>query len=295
MLLQSITANAFTFGEEITFDHGQYQPGSPTGKRLLAHELTHVGQQKRVGRRDWGALQLDSAHSAAEQEAETTERYGDTPGAVQSTLSSPALGIQRQAKPLDAQFVEHMKQMDDDVQHIIHKLDELHYSDNDKLEVLGILRRWVHTPNPEGHKSEGSWFLEEILSRLARRSTDVGIAGTQISSYYSLMFNHFDRLNELRQLRDKFAPRFRGDEGIEEMSWGGEFWKDVKKGTIEQQIYGYFQGMGEAGIGFAELIVTMLTHPLDFIKSIGQLPEAVQVFWKQRHELMNMFLNASPP
>jgi hypothetical protein len=41
----SLQAKAFTLGNDIYFNDGQYQPGSDSGKRLLAHELTHVIQQ----------------------------------------------------------------------------------------------------------------------------------------------------------------------------------------------------------------------------------------------------------
>jgi hypothetical protein len=43
---QSINALAYTTGNHIVFNEGQYSPGTESGKRLLAHELTHVIQQK---------------------------------------------------------------------------------------------------------------------------------------------------------------------------------------------------------------------------------------------------------
>ena len=42
---QSINAKAFTVGREVAFGAGQYSPETSVGKRLLAHELTHVIQQ----------------------------------------------------------------------------------------------------------------------------------------------------------------------------------------------------------------------------------------------------------
>jgi Domain of unknown function (DUF4157) len=41
-----IYANAFTYGSDIYFDSGKYEPVTKKGKYLLAHELTHVIQQK---------------------------------------------------------------------------------------------------------------------------------------------------------------------------------------------------------------------------------------------------------
>jgi outer membrane protein OmpA-like peptidoglycan-associated protein len=44
-----LQAKAFTIGKDIYFNDGQYQPHSDSGKRLLAHELTHVVQQGHAG------------------------------------------------------------------------------------------------------------------------------------------------------------------------------------------------------------------------------------------------------
>jgi peptidoglycan/xylan/chitin deacetylase (PgdA/CDA1 family) len=45
----SINALAYTSGNNIVFNDGQYNPGSANGKKLLAHELTHVVQQRAGG------------------------------------------------------------------------------------------------------------------------------------------------------------------------------------------------------------------------------------------------------
>lgn len=42
---ESISARAFTLRQHIAFAPGQYRPGTPDGRRLLAHELVHVAQQ----------------------------------------------------------------------------------------------------------------------------------------------------------------------------------------------------------------------------------------------------------
>jgi len=45
-LARSVNARAFTLGTDIVFNTGSYVPGTAGGKRLLAHELTHVVQQR---------------------------------------------------------------------------------------------------------------------------------------------------------------------------------------------------------------------------------------------------------
>jgi hypothetical protein len=42
---EAVGANAYTVGSDVVFRSGHYDPGTPTGQRTLAHELTHVVQQ----------------------------------------------------------------------------------------------------------------------------------------------------------------------------------------------------------------------------------------------------------
>lgn len=48
-LADRIHARAFTVGRDIAFASGELAPGTDKGRRLLAHELTHVVQQGRAG------------------------------------------------------------------------------------------------------------------------------------------------------------------------------------------------------------------------------------------------------
>src|SRR6188768_3894241 len=45
---EAINALAYTSGDSVVFGSGQYQPTTSNGRRLLAHELTHVLQQRSV-------------------------------------------------------------------------------------------------------------------------------------------------------------------------------------------------------------------------------------------------------
>jgi hypothetical protein len=46
---QAVQARAFTFGDHVVFGAGEYAPNSGPGRKLLAHELTHVVQRQRGG------------------------------------------------------------------------------------------------------------------------------------------------------------------------------------------------------------------------------------------------------
>jgi len=44
-MARALNAEAFTYGRDIYFGEGRYRPETTKGKKLLAHELTHVVQQ----------------------------------------------------------------------------------------------------------------------------------------------------------------------------------------------------------------------------------------------------------
>jgi hypothetical protein len=67
-LARSVSARAFTTGSDIYFASGQYQPGTAHGDRLIAHELTHVVQQR--GAPSSGPLSVTQPGDAHEREAD---------------------------------------------------------------------------------------------------------------------------------------------------------------------------------------------------------------------------------
>ena len=57
---QSVNARAFTLGNDVVFNRQEFQPESSQGRRLLAHELTHVMQQNPRGNETSQGIQRDS-------------------------------------------------------------------------------------------------------------------------------------------------------------------------------------------------------------------------------------------
>jgi hypothetical protein len=67
-LADSVSARAFTTGSDVYFAKDEYKPGSSEGQELLAHELTHVVQQRDAPVS--GPLQVSQPGDALEHEAE---------------------------------------------------------------------------------------------------------------------------------------------------------------------------------------------------------------------------------
>ena len=65
----AVQARAFTDGRNIVFGTGEYAPSTPKGKRLLAHELTHVVQQSNGISRQ-ASDRIGPANDPAEVEAD---------------------------------------------------------------------------------------------------------------------------------------------------------------------------------------------------------------------------------
>lgn len=72
VLTRSVSARAFTTGTDIYFGHGEYRPGTSAGDELIAHELTHVVQQR--GASTAGPLSVTEPGDALEAEADATAR-----------------------------------------------------------------------------------------------------------------------------------------------------------------------------------------------------------------------------
>lgn len=99
---QSINALAYTSGNNIVFNSGQYSPESDNGKKLIAHELTHVVQQgltnqsiqRQMDPMDGGLPPGGLPSGGAGQEAQPTEPVAQAPGL-------PSGGAAQQAQPTD--------------------------------------------------------------------------------------------------------------------------------------------------------------------------------------------------
>lgn len=111
----AVSARAYTYGHDIVFAAGAYAPSTDAGRRLLAHELTHVVQQDGGGAAMQSASAISSPTEGAELEADRaadTVMSGGTPsigGAAPATIyrrqvaiSNPHDSLEREAETLAA-------------------------------------------------------------------------------------------------------------------------------------------------------------------------------------------------
>jgi len=93
---RSVNALAYTVGNDIAFDNGQYSPGTNKGKRLLAHELTHVLQQNTHHKSLSTKLSMGNSTDAAERQADdVADAVVHGAGKVPSRIAPAMPSVQR--------------------------------------------------------------------------------------------------------------------------------------------------------------------------------------------------------
>ena len=101
---KSVQAHAYTVGSDIVFQGDRYSPGTAEGQRMLAHELTHVVQQRSGpvdGTPAGGGISVSDPSDRFEREAEATADRVMSGDAVSATAAGGPDGssVQREDAP----------------------------------------------------------------------------------------------------------------------------------------------------------------------------------------------------
>ena len=121
---RSVQAHAYTVGSDVVFQSGKYAPESDSGKRMLAHELTHVVQQRSgpvAGTPAPGGIKVSHPSDTFEQAAESTADRVMSSAAIASpvtTAAAPA-SVQREGEEeeeLQGAFVQREGEEEEELQ-----------------------------------------------------------------------------------------------------------------------------------------------------------------------------------
>lgn len=101
---EGIDAQAYTVGRDVVFGSEKYAPETSAGQHLLAHELTHVVQQRRSGAPSiaQASLEVSDPADASEREADEAAERAEAGESVEVS-AAPSAGIARQT-PLQGQI-----------------------------------------------------------------------------------------------------------------------------------------------------------------------------------------------
>ena len=100
---RSVQAHAYTVGNHIVFGEGRYRPETDQGRHTLAHELTHVVQQREGpvdGTPAGGGIRVSDPSDRFERDAEANASRvaaGSGGAGGEATPATPAAPLQREA------------------------------------------------------------------------------------------------------------------------------------------------------------------------------------------------------
>jgi hypothetical protein len=180
---KAVNALAYTVGHNVVFAGGQYAPGRKSGQRLLAHELTHVVQQRKMASAaPQSKLEIGPANDSLEQEADRfAEKMAGVSATATATPPTPPAGSSNGSRPLLQRAPADQAPattapalsapgliVDDEVQ-------ELADGQMHKTEFLDKLHAEVCVTSdaalaPVGRTSQGCPFIEKWIARLRGRS-----------------------------------------------------------------------------------------------------------------------------
>lgn len=209
----AISAAAYTVGSSIAFGRNQYQPNTVGGRRLLAHELTHVAQN---GNRslDLGNLKLGPLNCPTERQAASNETtFGSaynfkspTIGPTNENVSSiiRRKSFAQQSGGNGQSMASHARQ---DALSIIDVLTEFHISDKQESEVIKTLQDWGRISTQDEN------YLDIILTILQGRSLTMkylGLFESAPSTYLDQLFEEMEdeRSLDLRELIQTHSTKF---------------------------------------------------------------------------------------
>lgn len=92
---RAIDARAYTVGRNVVFGQGQYHPGGVAGRGLIAHELTHVIQQRGAPTGLNFGLEISQSDNADERQAQSVS-HAIASGASAPPITSSGSALQRQ-------------------------------------------------------------------------------------------------------------------------------------------------------------------------------------------------------
>lgn len=113
---QSVNAHAYTVGSHVVFQRDAYNPGSDNGRQTLAHELTHVVQQRSGpvdGSAAPGGIKVSDPSDRFEREASANAERAMSLPAPEPVQRIPE-PVQRIPEPVEGPMIQREEAADED-------------------------------------------------------------------------------------------------------------------------------------------------------------------------------------
>jgi hypothetical protein len=202
----ALGAHAFTFGRDVAFGPGQYRPDSAAGRQLIAHELTHVIQQARIGAR--------------------VQRQAAAPVAAPDTHEQEAQAL---AARIAAQEKARVGAREDAYKIRFILKDNFYLGSGNQSDIMDIVRKWASQPPIPGTKLSP---MDYLVAALQGATYVIGTIVDQWTSAFDQMHERMDAENieEFKRLMAQAGNLFKNEKPIESVKF--EITKeDIKRGV----------------------------------------------------------------
>lgn len=219
---RTIQARAFTYGNSIVFNKGQYSPYSQEGKRLLAHELTHVVQQQKsadVIQRKPSLIERD-IDEITTQVRRAIDRWGTDEEAVYTALQR----LERDGDAIKRANAAYSKKYGTTLEKDIRgdfSEEELQYA----LELIGItpiFKKELIRPVPS-HASDYDYYASRLHKAM-------DIWGTNEEAIYGVLIAMENVPEKIEKLKAAYAKKY--PTGIH----GGDLEHDIRSEMSEEEL-----------------------------------------------------------
>src|SRR4051794_8233259 len=176
-LNKQVSAEAFTTGKDIFFREGKYDPVSNEGQKLLAHELTHVVQQRNAP--PASELRVSDPNEASEQQAKSVADSVTSPASSASAGGGAASSVGRleDGSSLDRQAMMHGEDEEKEGQGETNMAMQAARAESEGEEEEGIATQLARS---ESEEEEGEGVATQVARSESEEEEGEGVA-TQVA------------------------------------------------------------------------------------------------------------------
>ncbi|MCF6155899.1 MAG: DUF4157 domain-containing protein [Candidatus Brocadia sp.] len=154
-----LNAEAFTIGRDVFFNAGRYNPSATEGKKLLAHELTHVVQQRHTSSRVFYSMRIQRRVEAGRV---SCERFPRTYPIFTAIGTDDPVGVLEEA---DARAIEMLNHVIDELTHIRGRVQAGEPPLIADVVALALRNRWHLDPDNQNIWTRTGPRTVEIIIR----------------------------------------------------------------------------------------------------------------------------------
>jgi len=241
-----LNAEAFTIGNDVFFGDGRFDPHTPKGLGLIAHELTHVGQQTGTTGNKARFFTAQGGDEMEREAQQTGERVLANAGCRAGFF------VEDYVREYEGEY--NLSQSDQQ------RLDRISVKALEESQRM-LERQGLRGLHADALDVQVEIDLSEMSDGEAVRVWAEAIC-IQISNSQKAMSNSQPNSSLVQRTAND------GQSALAEPTFLGTLWDSVKSGEVEEQIGAFVKGFGTGVISGIEGLYTLVRHPIKSAKGL---------------------------